>query len=122
MVALINQDFSMLKQFDNDEKLWLYLQRQAKLGEHPPEKPDEKWGFVYYPYQMLKDCLEIVKDENCRSIVYQAVEQKQHIIVIYHGRRTPFCVPVAPGVDTAQLKRDWCKVYAKNHGFHVVIG
>ena len=116
MISLTNQTFSMLKQFRNEEKLWLYLQRQAQLEAFSQKAQGEKWGFTYYSHQMLEDFIEVIREKNFTDIVRQSVTQQQNMIVIHQGsRKNPHCCLVAPELDVVKLKRDWSKAFAEAH-------
>jgi hypothetical protein len=122
MIILGNRAFKPIKAFDNEEELWVYLQAQANL------KPKEggstsKWRFAYYPHHMLKDYREMMEWESFYTIASQSVNQQQNIVVVEQGNaQNPQCFLVTPELDTARLKRDWCKAYAATHGLQIVMG
>jgi hypothetical protein len=121
MISLTNQLFNMIKHFKNDEKLWLYLQRQAQSGALAQEAEGARWGFTYYAHHMLRDFLEISREKNFADIVQQSCDLHQNIIVIHQGAQgDPYCCLVTPGLDTARLKRDWSKAYVDTHGLIVI--
>ena len=123
MIILGSRVFSPMRTFETEEKLWGHLQSRANLKPDGDENGHDKWRFAYYPHQMLKDFTEMMEHGNFRNLVHQSCEQQQNIVVIYQGNpQNPQCFLVTPDLDTARLKRDWCKAYAATHGLQIVMG
>jgi hypothetical protein len=121
MISLTNQTFNMIRRFKDEEKLWLYLQRQAQLETLAQKAEGARWGFTYYAHHILKDFVEISSEKNFAQIVQQSCERQQNMIVIHQGTQgNPYCCLVTPELDTARLKRDWCKSYVDAHGLIVI--
>ena len=122
MIILGNRVFNPIKAFDSEEKLWGYLKAQATLKPDGDENDHDKWRFAYYPHHMLKDFTEMMGNEDFRDIAYQSVKQQQNMVVIYQGNpQNPQCFLVTPDLDTARLKRDWCRAYAATRGLQIIM-
>ena len=123
LIILGNRIFTPMKTFENEEKLWVYLQTQANLKPDGDETDSGKWRFAYYSHRILKDVTDMMDNASFRNLACQSVAAQQNMIVICQGNpQTPQCFLATPDLDTARLKRDWCKAYAATHGLQIVMG
>jgi hypothetical protein len=113
------EDTYQMKRFENDEALWQHTHKRARLA---CEDGEAKWRFTFYPPYTLADFVENRDGQFFRERVEKAISQKQSMVIIHQGRdKEPVYLLATPELDVAKLKRDWCKLYAKNHGLMIVI-
>jgi hypothetical protein len=117
-----NDTIGMMKTFDNEEKLWMHLQKRAHLDRVSQrlENLEGKWRFSYYPYHTLADFREDSQTSSFAEMAAQACDQKRHLIVIDQGESKPFFLLATPELDTVKLKQEWCRAYAKSHRLLIV--
>ena len=78
MIILGNRIFTPMKIFENEEKLWVYLQTQANLKPDGDETDSGKWRFAYYSHRILKDVTDMMDNASFRNLACQSVAAQQN--------------------------------------------
>jgi len=125
MIMLADHTFKIVKRCRHENEFCdyiCYLKNQAnKRADSDPENLAAKWGFTCYPHKFLEDFFKIQDEKAFREAAEQACRQQQKLLVIHKGERaSPLIVPVTSEQAFAQLRKDWCKSYARDHGLIVI--
>jgi hypothetical protein len=112
-----NDTVAMMKAFASEEELWAHIRDRTRLKQASNRK---RWRFSYYSPHMLADFMIDRQERFFTEMAAQACEQGDSLIVIRQGEQKPLVLVATPELDTAKLKRDWCKLYAKAHQLLIV--
>ena len=125
MLMLVNRDFKVVKSCKNDEEFCNYICYLKNL-ENQKAGPDSgysalAWEFMRCHHRFLRICLENIDQKGFREMAERSFERHQDMLIIYKGEReSPSFVPAPSDFRVAQLKLDWVKSYANEHGLHVI--
>ena len=126
MIMLVDQTtFKVIQRCRHDEEFFTYIislkNRENERMAMDLQYVGVKWGFTRYSHKFLKDFVENSDPEAFREVAAQACRQNQDMLVIHKGQgETPLLLPVVSDLTVAQLKKDWCKAFAKDHGIIVI--
>jgi hypothetical protein len=124
MLMLVDHTFKVIKTCKNNQEFChyiCYLKNQENQKAAPnPESPAFAWEFMRCPHKFLKAFFSAIDQGSFREIAEQAYTAQQDMLMIYKGEESPLFLsaPLEAGID--QLKQDWAKSYAKEHGLHVI--
>ena len=126
MIMIVDRSFKVLKMCRHEEEFCNYICHlkniENKRIASDPESAGVKWGFTCYTHNFLEDFLEIRDEKTFREMAEQAYNQQQAMLVIHKGERAnPLIVSVNSERNADQLRSDWCRSYAKDHGLMMIM-
>jgi hypothetical protein len=124
MLMLVDHTFKVIKTCKNDQEFCHYIcylknQENQKAASNP-ETTAFAWEFMRCPHKFLKAFFNTIDQGNFREIAEQAYAAQQDMLMIYKGEESPLFLPAPPEAGIDQLKQNWAKTYAKEHGLHVI--
>lgn len=124
MLMLVDHNFKVIKTCKNDQEFChyiCYLKNQENQKAAPgPDSPAFRWEFMRCPHKFLKVFFSTIDQANFREMAEQAYTIQQDMLMIYKGEESPLFLPAPSEAGIDQLKKDWAKSYAKEHGLHVI--
>jgi len=130
MISLLDEDQNELGRFsswsqvvDYIHKLQVYQLKYLTFCKHPfqerhAELLETAWSFVYYTHAELSTIYATLKNDiTLTGRTKEAFDQGRDLIEICNGNMIFLEFPITPGLDIESLKKDWCEVYCKAHGY-----
>jgi len=120
MVMLLNKDGSLIGAFDEEDRLFRYL--QATINAAGGEEMQD-WQFTYNSHRQLAGFVKEMAEKSLVFMAWNACQQKRDLITVGTGdaQNLSFFI-VTPDLNVAKLKRDWCKQCCAAHGWRIVMG
>lgn len=120
MIMLLDDAFQVLKTFNTDEDLFLYLKEQEGFKSLDGQAR-QNWKFVQYSHKLLGTILQEMQEKAFIHMARQACHQEQDILVICKGEgNSPALLFVTPDLDIAKLRKGWCKLYCAAHNLYIL--
>jgi hypothetical protein len=124
MLMLVDHNFKVIKTCKNDQEFCHYIcylkNQENQKATLSPEFPGFHWEFMRCPHKVLRIFFSNSDQGNFREMAEQAYTACQDMLMIYKGKESPLFLPAPSEAGLDQLKKDWAKSYAKDHGLHVI--
>ncbi len=125
MLMLVNRDFKVVKKCQNDQEFCDYICRLKNQENQEAESvsgyPRVTWEFMRCHHRFLRIFFGAIDQQEFREMAERSAAHQQDLLMIYKGEQeTPLFVSAPCEFSIDQLKMDWVKSYAKEHGLHVI--
>ena len=125
MFMLVNRDFKVVKTCKNDQELLNYIcclknQENQKAALNSESFP-VTWEFMRSHHRFLRIFFANTRQKEFWEMAERCAAHQQDLLMIYKGdQESPLFVSAPSEFSIEQLKLDWVKSYAKEHGLHVI--
>jgi hypothetical protein len=118
MIHICKPHGKAIRSFESDD-IFNHLSAGELLEDHP-DVDKTHWGFVIFPPEDVPHLFFKLKKESITPMIRQAYAGQLGIIEICTGDyANPTWVPLTPGVDVGNFKKDWYVECCKEHGYLV---
>lgn len=119
MIDIFDVQGKKIKSIFNPDEYFNFVSAGELLEDHlESANTNIKWSFVVFPPQSVHELYFKLKQEHLTPSIKDAFKQELGIIEVCKGDYlNPTWVPIIPGLDIGELKKDWYLDFCKRHGY-----